>query len=345
MPVAQSGVRLSRGLKRATMTLMIVVFIFLLRVSYTDIIVPRYGYLGYAYFSPPAALEAVLLALAIVPAALLPMELCRPSQYSLWFIYPIGLIPAILVPMYNAALTPVDLLALSVTLLLCFLLLLAANRLPLGRWPQLALPPSLFWFGTLGFVVLVLLAIQVIFGVPVSLPSLSQVYQRRAEFKQTVAESGAGVVYLSLWLANVINPLLMARGLLERRWVWGLIGLAGQLLVFSISGFKSVLLTPALLIGLTVLIAGDGTRFGRRFLMALVGVVGLGLVLDPLLPANLISGLLVRRLIVTPGMLTGVYVQFFSTHPPAMLGYAAFRGLAENVYGQGPALVIGEYLS
>ncbi len=345
MPGRGTAVRSSEGARRAGLLVIIGGFIVLLRLSYTQLIAPNYGYAGYAFVPPSMALEAAMVVLAMAPAWLLPLQLTRPSQYTLWFLYPVVVIPAILIPTYNATLPWLDLVALSVAILCCFMLLVWGTFFPLAQWPRLALPPSLFWTGTIGFVAMTLVVIHSIFGIPVSIPSLSQVYQRRTEFQDTVVANGTGVVYLSLWLANVINPLLMARGLTEGKWAWGFLGLAGQVVVFSIGGFKGVFLAPVLMVGIAILLVDGGSRFGLRFSLAFLGVAGLGLLLDPILPSNLIAGLLVRRVIVTPGLLTGAYVQYFSTHPPAMLGYSVLHGLAENVYGRGPPQVIGDYLA
>jgi hypothetical protein len=332
-------------MQRIATVALVLAYVATLRLSYTTIIVPRFGYLGYSYSSPAPASEAGMLLLALLPALLLPVTLRRPSSYVLWFLYTIVLIPAMLMPIYTSALDWPAAVRLGIVMLVCFLLLLAAARLPRVRIPALRMPESLFWLGMLGFVALALLAIRAVFGVPLSIPTLAEVYQRRDQFKATVEGSGSGVVYLIVWLANVINPLLMARALLARRWVWGMIGLISQVALFSISGFKSVLLAPVLLVGLAVILSDRGKSYGVRFLTVLVLFVGLGLVLDPVLPVNPLTNLFVRRLIVTPGVLTGHYVAFFSSHPQALLGYGVFRHLADNVYGHSPALVIGELLS
>ena len=74
------------------------------------------------------------------------------------------------------------------------------------------------------------------------------------------------------------------------------------------------------------------------------GTAGLVLV-SSLLQLWLNSGMLfsvfVRRLIATPGLLTGYYLDFFSQNPKALLGHSILRSVVDYAYQYPPAIQIG----
>jgi hypothetical protein len=320
-------------------------YVLLLRWSYVGFIVPRFGYIGYSYSPPSAWLEVFLVGLALVPAGLLSLGLRRPSQFVLWFLYTVVLIPSIMMPLYNRNLPATELVLLAITLLGCFLVLMVVPRARRLAIPALRIPESIFWAGALGTVLAVLLTVRAVFGFPLTIPSLSEVYARRAAFMETAQLRGSLAVYLSLWLANVVNPLLLARSLVERRLVWGIIALLGQIALFSISGFKSVLMAPVLVVLVWLALRGGGRRFGNWVLLSTVATLAVGLATAGLNGLNLILGLLVRRVLVTPGWLTGAYFEYFSHHPKVWLARSLFRGWTEDFYRQGPSVTIGDVLA
>ena len=86
------------------------------------------------------------------------------------------------------------------------------------------------------------------FGIRFDLPGLAEVYDVRSSFRDAVG-GGVGAIaagYLVPWAGNAINPLLMTIGIVRRRWLLVVLGLVGQVLIYQVTGFKSILFSVVL---------------------------------------------------------------------------------------------------
>ena len=70
--------------------------------------------------------------------------------------------------------------------------------------------------------------------------------------------------------------------------------------------------------------------------MVLVAIVA-----DKLLHSEWFTAILLQRLIATPGLLTGMYVEFFSAHPKAMLAHSVLAPFLAYPYDREPSFLIG----
>jgi hypothetical protein len=59
----------------------------------------------------------------------------------------------------------------------------------------------------------------------------------------------------------------------------------------------------------------------------------------------LLDMLLVRRVLILPGLLSGYYVEFFSNHPHAQIGYSFLGRLTDDAYGRAAGYVIGDLMA
>jgi hypothetical protein len=167
---------------------------------------------------------------------------------------------------------------------------------------------------------------------------LSAVYEVREEFLEGLAPL---VGYFVPWQGYVFNPALMLIGFRRRSLLITAAGLALQLLLFGMTGYRAFLGIPLLLVGFYLL--GRRRHLAALALAAMMGVIVLALLLYAWLDQPLIPGLLVDRLIVVPAEIHYWYYDFFGVHgaPALQLSQSILAPLTEAHYGTPIAEVIG----
>lgn len=308
---------------------------------YVHVLAEHYRYLGYHLNERALLFDVGAIAWAVLPALWMPRVLSRPSQVIYWFLYLLVFVPVVLVPRHALVMEAGALWVFNGVLAAAFLGLSVAYRLPLVRITEFRLAPRLFWpVFALGGLVMVGYIVKV-FGLQFDLVAFSDVYSVRFQYRDTVAEAGGLIGYAIPWVGNVINPFLMAYGLTRRRFDLLGLGVAGQLLVYSITGFKSIALSTVLLVALLFVIRREGRFFGVSMVggsVALVAAAAVAGVWGGLLSVTYLA---VGRLIITSGLLTGYYLDFFSSHPKALMGHSVFAPLVDYPYDTTPAFLIG----
>ena len=324
---------------RVVTVLATLIYVVLLMTVYAVRVAPNYDYMGYVL--EPAGPGFLLLGVlvAFLPSTVLPVHLHRPSGVALWMLYILAFIPSMVIPYLALPRDPTELLPLTLTLAVGFCIVLMLTRLPLLAIPRLKLPRWVFWlaFGTLG--ALLVNSIARTFGLTTSLPSLADVYVVRGEYKETEASLLAR--YAVTWIGNVIGPFLIGLGLLRRAPLLLTSGLALQLLIYATTGFRSVLFSALLLAALFIAMAFQRRYFGAILSVGAASLVTLTVVLDALFDTIVFSSLFVRRLLATPGILTGWYYDFFVDRPKALLGHSVLEPWIDYPYDRLPPLLIG----
>lgn len=307
-------------------------------------IAPQFSYLQFTYREPDPANYAVAIAVAVALAVMLPRRLTRPSHFILWILFVVAVVPSLMVPQYTEALSVEAAATLSHWIGLSYLLvaLLGSRRALKGFVPRVHVTPARFWLA-LGVVAALgdayLLAAVGLSGL--EWPSINDVYGLRGEFAETKS-STAGLAYLVPYMVNVVNPLLMIRGLWGRRWSWLAFGAVGQAVVYAASGNKSALLSPiALLVGFALF------QLARRPPAAaiLIGTVAgswVMVVMDWLTATNDWTSLMVRRFLILPGLSTAGYVAVFTDMEKGRWAYAFLSPFLDYPYGSAePADIVG----
>ena len=143
---------------------------------------------------------------------------------------------------------------------------------------------------------------------------LTAVYDVREEFLEQIAPF---IGYLVPWQGYVLNPALMLFGLKRRSLLIGLLGLALQLVLFGMTGFRAFLFIPLLVLGFYFF--GHGRRLLVTAICGLLLVIGAALMLYVWLNNPLIPALLIDRVIVVPAEIHYWYYDFFGVHGQAPL--------------------------
>jgi hypothetical protein len=297
---------------------------------------PLYAYQGLVDASPGPGALAVTAALAALPAALLPTRVQRPSTVAVWMLYLAGYVPAIVVPVFLTG----DLgrvLPYQLAVAGSMAAIAIAVRHPPRPIALAHLTPETFTTLMAGLGLATSAYIAANFGIH-ALPGLGSVYGARSQFTAEVS-SAAAAGYLVPWAANAINPILMAWGIARRAPSLVALGLAGQLLVYANTGFKSVLFSIVLVPVVYVAVGRASRIFGT------LGALGTAAIVLGSAAASSVTGDwsvgLVRRVFATPGQMDWYYFDYFSGHPKYHLSHSFLRFLGSSPYAVDPPLLIG----
>lgn len=140
--------------------------------------------------------------------------------------------------------------------------------------------------------------------------------------------------------ASVVNPLFIARGLYHRRPQWVALGLGLQLVIFSYSGLKSVLLSTAALLLFYWLLTRRRPRGALISFGVLVGAFA-SMAMDVMQSTTIWTSLGIRRFIIVPGILSGAYVETFSSMDKAHWAYSFMGGFLDYPYSVAPSYLVG----
>jgi hypothetical protein len=317
-------------------------YIVLLHLVYVHLIAPVYGYMGYTYESPGFSILVISGLLAALPLLGIPVAIRRPSQVVYWVLYLIVYVPSMMIPLYTLPNTT-GLWQFVLVLAGCFILLGVVYAIPTATLPRIRLEPKLFWT----VVALMSLACYGLifsrFGFQIRLVALTQVYDLRSAYREDLESNGRLVAYAMAWQANVLNPLVIGYGLSQRQIPLVMVGFIGQLALYSITGLKGVLFSTMLIVLINIAFGLRGKRFGLAAIWGTSSVIIVATLLDFIQNSTLFVSLFVRRLIVTSGLLTGFYFDFFSVNEKAKYAYSFLGGLFDYHYEATPAFVIGAY--
>ena len=307
--------------------------------SYFYFISPSFYYIG--FISKPQSVGMLLLIYgsAILPAVWMPIRIRRPSQVIYTFLYAVVFIPSVLILGLASTLPTYQALGVITLLLSVMALTQITYYLPLLRVRPLTKKEntSIAIISSIGLFLYAIIFAQ--YGINLDIPSLSDVYSQRAEFRAQVSGFGA---YAFFWLAKAFNPFLIAKGYLEKNKTALTLGVAGQVLLFSMSGLKSVLFSFMLLAGVFIALHKRGKHFGSWVVWGLATLIILTSAVDYYFGISVASSLFVRRFLMVPGLNTGYFFDFFSQNPHAFLGHSVFAPVVDYPYESVPALVVGE---
>jgi hypothetical protein len=295
--------------------------------AYVTIVSPEFGYEGFTVRWPGSVIMLWLFTVALLPCLLLPYSLSQPSGLILWWLYVSTYIPAILVPALTLSMPYEELLPLHISLLLCMgLLCLIPSVRPFGV-RRIALSPSFFWtaFFLVWGVSLAYICITGRIGtLAANLAAYiggESEYTIRTAYKDLASQSSILLGYVVGQLGQALDPFLIAFGLVYRRRLCLALGILGQVIIFSLTGFKGVLLSSLFLAFVAVLMGRWRHSFGPTFTAAMLGIVLFSTVADLAHHNQFFTKVITRRTLLAPGLLTGFYFERYSQVPPVGIGF------------------------
>jgi hypothetical protein len=178
------------------------------------------------------------------------------------------------------------------------------------------------------------------FGLHFHYVSFEDTYSVRAEYTGILGRVSSLVAYAIGWQAWVINPFVMAMGLRSRRVSWVLAGAAGEFAIYSITAFRAMFFAVGLLLYLLWAMRSKqafGTRLATTWTAIFAGAGALKFFGYALMPEALVG----VRMTALPGLLTGYYYEFFSSHAKVHLGHSVLKWFVDYPYVVEPPYLIG----
>ncbi|ROS78277.1 hypothetical protein EDF24_1051 [Curtobacterium sp. PhB130] len=325
------------------------------------LVAPLFSYSGFTHVVAPWPARLVVVALTIGVAMCLPATIRRASHVVLWTIFVVCVAPAMLMSPSTGYLSIGTALALSATIGASFAVVgasfavcgaSAARSVPTSDGPERDVirlgarsvdRGALTWTVCAAYSALTYAVMTATVGVHVRFLALDDIYDVRAAYTADVG-SGGTLGYLLTGQAYVVNPLLLARGIARRRPALVVLASAGQFLLYSSTGFKAVLFSFVAVLGVALLFRGRAQRASLSFLVAPIAIMIVSAVADALQGGITWTSVFTRRFMLTPGLLTSVYVQFFSDNPVAGYGYSFLRTWVDYPYDLPPPKRIAAFL-
>lgn len=316
----------------------------ILHQVYSELVAPTFAYLGNRYASPDSSTMVVSWLFASVVALALPRRLNRPSSVMLWILYVVTVAPAILMAPYTSYLTASQASMTGGVIGATFIIVALSQR---GERKPLRLnvSPTSLWLVVTLFSCATYVLLMITNGLSFEFVGLLDVYDVRAEYADEASSVGA-LGYLVATQANVVNPLIAARGFVQRNWSLTVAAVLGQLILYSTTGFKHVLFAILAWFIIVLVLRRRGTASSGVALLIGAGcLVIVAAVIDAIGESNLMTSLFSRRFIFAPGVLTSVYVRFFTDNPQAHLGHSVLRGFVDYPYELSPPYRIGLWMA
>lgn len=324
------------------------VVLYVLGLSYTYSELTARVWTGYPNFNPPLLAMLVSSILAAIPSVWMPVYLRRPTQLIFWCLYIMVYIPTIIVAIFAFPEALHVYLCIQLPMFLMFCLFSLPYWFPLVRIPSI-FSKNFTRRAILVFVfVLLYLTVAPILELEMNIIRFSEVYDVRAIYKTRLAQTIGIIGILIRWIMYVLNPLLFGYGITRKKWWMIILGLLGQIIIYSTTGFKSSLFVLLLVPAVLIAYRQRGRLFGVYIVIGSVGIIVISRLLDIILDTDLITSLFVRRAIIVPGLLTNYYFDFFLTNPKVLLSNSTYFGFIFRLlgysypYSDGIPYVIGE---
>ncbi|XTZ16661.1 hypothetical protein ACQSSU_04520 [Micromonospora echinospora] len=328
--------------RRWLVLLLLAGYVALLHYVYQYEVSTLFGYLNLVYRTADPWNYALVLGMVALVALAMPHRIRQPSDFILWILFVTVVTPSLVVPQYADILSAAASLELAVVVAAVFLLVIWGARLA----PSWALRIRGVHVLDVWAIVVVLSLITYAYmavtaGLSFRLVGLGDVWEIRSTYRDQVAASGPVLGYLVRLQGNVLNPLLIARGLYTRRWTMALLGGIGQIPLFAATGFKLTLLSIPAIVLLVLFFRWQARPRAWTILAGVVAVVVAALVVDALLDSLLYTQIFVNRMFLAPGVATAAHVMVFADLPKARWGYSFLRPFVDYPYDQVPDHMVG----
>ncbi|WP_430536410.1 hypothetical protein [Listeria rocourtiae] len=321
-------------------TSLVITYIIGLKWGYTSFISPSFAYFGYINLNPEIWPQVISFLLAITPLIYVENDVKKPSQVVFWLLYTMVAIPAVIIPDY-VRIQPLDqILWLKIAILIALFMIYSVSYIHPLAVTFIEMQPRTMFIGIL-FVWLIQWGIILrTFGLQLHFTQADDVYDLREQYRSQVNRFSG---YAINWQSKIIHTFMIVWGVLNRNKTLIMLGIIGQLFIFSITGHKSILLSAVFIFGLLFCLRKDGQGFASVFLLGLNLLMYTTFLLDTWLETTEFTSIFVRRMLATPGLLLSYYFDFFSVNEQVHLSHSIFSFFLSYPYEKLPAFLIGDY--
>lgn len=272
----------------------------------------QYGFSFVGYGSTEVLL---LTAAACAWSAVLPTHLRSPADVVLLVVYLSVCIPAIIVPLGLERIEGESLRVLVVAIIFAFIaccILVQRYQPRPAAESNVRRCSAMFVVGVCAAWGACLAAVLVEYRDVMTLVSLDAIYEQREVGAATSRLMG----YAQTYLGYVLSPALLALGLTGRRPLLIALGVAGGIVLYSVTAEKNAFAFPFLMIAFNAALARRSHALMSSAVLLAAFAIFIGLAVhfyDSNLVANFLAWYVGVRSILTPGLFAGQYLEFFSS--------------------------------
>lgn len=326
---------------RLSLAIAVVLYAWIMEYAYVNFIATKFGYLKYYYEDPNRILMSIGLCFHVIAGWTLKRRWQRPSDVVAWLTFGFVVLPIGIVPFFSGAISEHEAFIWSIGVAMA---LVVMNKM----WsvPTLSVVPihfggsGLLWSFLIGVSILTYGMMATTVGLSLDVHSLFNVYDARDDYKASLAGSSALLGYLVSNQGNVVNPLLMALGAKKRNFALIGLGIVGQLLIYSLTGFKTVFLSVPVAIGLGWFLSTRAQPRSLFYMHTINAVSLLSILIDSVKDISIVQ-IVVNRLLVTSGYLMAIYADYYTDAPKHMWSYSFLSKFVETPYNEPPAAHLG----
>lgn len=306
-----------------------------------------WAYQGINFYQQPIWVYTFIYIFSLIPVPFLPQSLKLPSDYINIYLYVFTFIPSVTVPFFitKPGLFNTNYIIYLVVFLISLLYLLytpnsSKNKKniislikPIKKELQIPIFVLIYFFALALFVST--------FGFKFSIPTLSDVYDVRAQYKEV---TGGSLLtrYMIGWMGYIINIFIFLIGLHKKNKTLIITTIIFQLYIFSLMALKSHLATMILASLVYLYLRKYKVLTSRKFIY-FVSLLIFGLsFIDFIIKDDILEMLVTRRVFVIPSQLVYYHYEYFSTHPKTFWTYSIFSNFFEYPYNLPPPNLIGD---
>jgi hypothetical protein len=272
----------------------------------------NWDYLGFTFRAPGLAEVALMALLLGTVATVLPVRVVRPSGLVLMFLFVVVYVPGIVVTFCLDADRIDRYLPFTVSMGIVFTIASLVSDFGCGPRQKVMSYPSRAFCIAILICWMVLCAVLVLaYREVMNFVALDDVYVQRA----AGASSGLLMGYLQTYFSNVLSPALIGLGLVYRRRVLLIAGIAGCLVMYAINAQKTIILLPVAMIALHLQLSSPLTAL-RGVWVPVAVFASVTFFAVSQWEENVVAGVLaiffVHRTIAVPGLTLSQYFDQFS---------------------------------
>ena len=300
-----------------------------------------YSDVGFTY-SPEDILPIIATYIIMLLFALFQKKDYTPSSIILFILFLLNVIPAFTLFSYSSDYSSFGVVYISMAYGSVLLSMNFVNFLKIES-DKRDLDMRLFVFLLIMIYFFAIIILIKHFGIKFSLPSLDNVYDTRADFKEHITR---GIGYLFNWFGSILNPFVFLLALRKKKITIVIISLLFQFYLFSIGGHKTILFTLLVVFGIYIFL-----EFYKKILLQKLILFGIIFLISTLLIYDFIVGgyslmtaVIVQRVFLIPAQMYYWYIDFFQINPIDYFGQNfPFSLFVESHYELPIPATIGDY--
>jgi oligosaccharide repeat unit polymerase len=317
----------------------IVIYCIVFHIVYKYFLNDIFDYFGYHLLDRSFFLTLYYYFVAVLPSFYIPVKLTKPSMFIIWLLYLMTYITSQLTLCFCYG-NDLQVMPLSFVLLIGMTILILSSRMRNYKIVKPKIEKKLFFNSILILNAILLCYVLFVFKGNLHFSSVDDVYEQRFLGSDLMQGNMSG--YAIFFLSGCLLPLLMAQGLVARKYIYFLIGFAGQIIIYTAVGSKTSIFSSLIFVIFYLLIKKKKNRdyFGSKLTFFLIFLSTLLLSCQFFLPDDLKllaffpASMFFMRTQSMGGLLTSQYFEFFSNHSFTYYSHIrVLRGILSYPYG------------